>query len=212
VFFFIGLSCNAQEEDANLWLTLGARKLIDNKSSVTFNLGTRLANNMQWRNYQFAQLTYGRKIRSWLSVAAGARIYQQTLPAYTRNKYRLLAELTVKKKLGTVSVSNRLRYQYDKSLIYNYELALLPAHKLRDKIELTFRKGKKLQPSLSGEVWYDFRAKYQTFNNFRLKAGADYQYNKHQGFSVNLLYDQPFNQIDVYTVSYIISCGYLYTF
>jgi hypothetical protein len=212
IFFFTGLTCKAQEEDLNLWLSLGARKLINNRSNISFNLGTRLASNIQWSNYQFAQLTYGRKIRPWLSVAVGARIYQQTLAAYIRNKYRLLAELTLKKKWGSVGISNRLRYQFDKSLIYNYELALIPSNKLRDKIELTFRKGKKLQPNLSGEVWYDFRPQYRTFNNFRIKTGADYQYNKHQGFSAHLLYDQPFNQTDIYTVSYIISCGYLYTF
>jgi hypothetical protein len=203
---------NAQVKDANLWLNLGVKKLVNNTSSVSLNIGTRVANNMTWRNYQFLQLGFNKKILPWLSIATAARVYQQNLPEYTRSKYRLMVDIVIKKKLGNISINNRLRIQHDKSLIYNYPSALLPTNKLRDKVEFVFRKGKKLQPSISGEVWFDFRPVYKTFNNLRLKTGFDYEYNKNHCFSLSALYDRPINQIDTYTISYILGCSYLYTF
>jgi hypothetical protein len=202
----------AQLKDANLWLNLGAKKLVNNTTSVSINIGTRLVNNMSWRNYQFFQLGCNKKILPWLSVAAGVRLYQQTLQTYTRSKYRLVAEFIVKKKIGNIRISNRLRFQHDKSLIYNYESALLSTNKLRNRVEIGFRKGRKLQPYISGELWYDFRPVYRTFNNLRLRAGFDYQYNKRHCVSLSALYDRPINQVSSYSISYILGCSYLYTF
>jgi Protein of unknown function (DUF2490) len=209
--FFVQLS-HAQVRDANLWLNLGVKKLVSNTTHVSFSMGTRIANNITARNYQFLQLGLNKKIFPWLSVAVSARVYQQTLLEYTRSKYRLMADIIVKQKIGDIGISNRLRFQHDKSLIYNYESALLPTNKLRDKIEFAFRKGKKLQPSVSGELWFDLRPVYRTFNNLRLKTGFDYQHDKHHCFSFSVLYDRPINQIDVYTISYILGGSYLYTF
>jgi Protein of unknown function (DUF2490) len=202
----------AQVKDANLWLNLGVKKLVNNTTIVSLSIGTRIANNMTWRNYQFVQLGINKKISPWLSVALSARVYQQTLLEYTRSKYRLMADVILKKKWGNIGISNRLRFQYDKSLIYNYESALLATSKFRDKVEFNFRKGSKLQPNVSAELWFDLRPIYKTFNNLRLKTGFDYQYDKHHCFSLSAIYDKPINQIDTYTVSYILGGSYLYTF
>jgi Protein of unknown function (DUF2490) len=210
--FFTAQFGYAQIKDANLWLNLGVKKLVNNTTSVSFNLGTRLASNMTWRNYQFLQLGINKKILPWISFAVAARVYQQTLPEYTRTKYRLMADVLLRKKFGKIVMNNRLRFQHDKSILYNYESALLSANKLRDKVELVFRKGKKWQPNISAELWFDFRSVYRTFNNLRLKTGFDYQLDKHHRFSLSALYDRPFNQNDDYTISYILNGGYLYTF
>jgi Protein of unknown function (DUF2490) len=211
-YLFAAQLCYGQMEDANMWLNLGTKKLVNNTTSVSLNIGTRMANNMTWRNYQFLQLGFNKKILPWLSIAASARIYQQSLLEYTRSKYRLMADVILKKKWRNIGLSNRFRFQYDKSLIYNYESALLATNKFRDKVEFSFRKGKKIQPNVSAELWFDLRPVYKTFNNLRLKTGFDYQYNKHHCFSLSALYDRPFNQIDTYTIAYILGGSYLYTF
>ncbi len=214
VVLILGVTClgRAQTGDLQLWLNAGTRKLINNKTNVTINLGTRIAENISWRNYQFVQVGLQRKVLPSLAFGLACRLFQAEEFAYSRYKLRLMADLMVKKKWEEITFSFRSRFQLDKSLINNYESALLPIYKWRNRIELTFRKGKRFQPDFSSEIWYDFRPRLNSFNNLRLRTGITYQQDKHHAYSAGFIYDHPMNRIDTYTTAYIINCSYLVTF
>ncbi len=209
IFVFV---VNGQTSDRQLWLNAGIRKLINNKTRLNINFGTRFAENLTWRNYQFAQVGIQRKLVPKLSVAFSGRIYQSEELEYAKYKFRLMADLILKQKWNFLSVNYRSRYQFDRSLIYNYESALVPIHKWRNRIELTLSNSDRFTPDASVEVWYDFRSKYGTFNNLRLRSGLTYTLDKHHTYAIAFIYDKPLQRLNLYTNAYIINCSYRLTF
>jgi hypothetical protein len=211
LLFSLKTSIKAQEiDDAQLWLNTTIEKRLPKKQKLQLSFATRFANNISWRNYQLIQINYQKQFLPGFKYALGLRVYQQEQLDYTRSKVRLMAELSYVKKIKGFDLSNRLRYQWDRSLIYNYETALIPAHKWRYRLELSYRKLKPFEPFVSGEIWYDLRSQYRKLNNFRTRLGINYKLDKRNAFTIAGIYDKPFNRLNGITNAYILQCSYRY--
>ena len=126
-------------------------------------------------------------------------------------------DLTFKKKLKKITLSERIRYQAEVQDFYTSKKGKLVEQFLRFKTDLKFAATDKITPYISCELRYQIHAPRgdgpiydKGFHRIRNVLGVEYEINKKNAVNLYYLYQTEFNISTPETI-YILGVGYTLT-
>src|ERR1043165_4849753 len=129
------IMCIAQNtQDAGLWATFSVSKSITKKISLSIDQEMRLRENFQRINLFYTNIGFDYKISKNLKISPTYRAIQKKLlePGYSY-RHRFQLDITAKKKLDKITVSDRVRYQAEVQNYLSSAKGKIPEHYLRFK-------------------------------------------------------------------------------
>lgn len=154
------------------------------KVDVGLNKKIRLATKYQYRlegfsrkRQSFTEFSIRYKPLKWLHLRPSYRLTRR--PEINANSQRYTLDLFLKGggKAFPLRVENRMRFQWD-DVINTYE----QGYTLRNRFGMGYNLSKLVDPEVSGEIFFS----QETFSDFRLKIGADW--NLPEGFRAKTFY------------------------
>ncbi len=200
ILFNFSLAFSQNNSDAGMWNTLSFQKEVNKKIFLTLDQEFRLKENYSRLNLFYTNLGIGYKLTKNLKAELVYRaIEKYTLDNEFSFRHRISVDVTYKRKLGRVSISNRLRYQAEVKDYNTSENGRYAEQFLRHKLELKLDLDKKIVPFISYEARYQVSIPYSKrseYNNeihrLRYAAGIDYKINSNNTFSIYYLIQNEF--------------------
>ncbi|MBL7921751.1 MAG: DUF2490 domain-containing protein [Bacteroidia bacterium] len=218
-FLFFVIAAHAQDtKDAGLWSTFTVQKKISKRISFVIDQEFRLRENFQRINLFYTNVGIDYKATKWLKVSPTYRaIQKKRFDGTYSHRHRLMMDLTFKKKLQKITLSERVRYQIEVQDLYTSKKGKLPEQFLRFKTDLKYTVNDKVTPYVSCELRYqihsprgDGPAYDNDFHRIRNVAGIEYNINKDNAVNLYYLIQSEFNISDRESI-YIIGIAYTLT-
>jgi hypothetical protein len=219
LYFFIALLCYnsfAQNiKDAGLWATFSVQKEITKKISLTLDQEMRLRENFQRLNLFYTNIGIDYKLNKNIKISPSYRFTQkkQLEPGFSY-RHRFSLDVTAKKKLSAITLSERVRYQTEVQDYYSSRKGKLLEHYLRFKTDIKYTAPEKITPYFSCEFRYQITAPRGNeplsnygFHRIRNVAGIEYKIDDSNTLNLYYLIQSEFNIIDKESI-YIVGIGY----
>lgn len=205
-------------QDAGMWATLSIQHAINKKINLVIDEEFRLKENYQRINLFYTNIGIDYKVNKFLKISPTYRtIQKKKLDGNYSYRHRLMLDVTVKKKLKKITLSERVRYQIEVQDFYTSKKGKFPEQYLRLKTDIKYDIGKKITPYFSCEFRYQIRNPrgdgpvYDNgFHRVRNVLGAEYEINKKNSINLYYLYQTEFN-ISTPESIYILGIGYSLT-
>lgn len=190
------------QTDLGLWTGISLEKELVKNFELGYTTELRLDNNLTSYSRWLNELGFTYKVNKYYRVETS---YRLTLKENTLLGHRITINQTVRYKIEDFTLSYRFSFQS------NFAQLETNDYNLRNKFDIEYKINKHYSPFFSGEVFYNINYKTHAFNNFRLSAGLEYNFNKHHRLKPSILYNQEFN-IAAPESEIIFSLGYKYSF
>ncbi len=223
VFFFpllfVLLPCSAQQsKDAGMWATFTLQHSFTKKINLVIDQEFRLKENYQRINLFYTNIGIDYKLYKFLKISPTYRsIQKKRLDGTYSFRHRLMLDVTLKKKLQKITLSERIRYQIEVQDLYTSKKGKLAEQFLRFKTDLKFAVNEKLTPYISCELRYQIKSprgdgsRYnESFHRVRNVLGIEYQINKKNSVNLYYLFQSEFN-ISTPESIYILGIAYSLT-
>ena len=177
-FALLGPASAAHAADEELWMRAGVRYQHNKRLRLDFAQHIRFHTD-PWRvDNVMPDLSGNYDVKKWLRFSLGYRYLQM------RNKFerfvewhRIYADVRVKGKSHKFKVSNRLRYQEQRSSDFSAQ----NRHWFRDELLFGYDTDSFWDPFVGGELYYAVAGQDGTgFQKYRLEAGIDFTVGNHQ--------------------------------
>lgn len=224
IYFLFGLilfcyTIKAQQSnDAGMWNTITIQHSLTKKINLVVDQEFRLRENYQRINLFYTNIGIDYKYNKFLKITPTYRtIQKKRLDGTYSFRNRLMFDLTFKKKLKKITLSERIRYQAEVQDFYTSKKGKLVEQFLRFKTDLKFAATDKITPYISCELRYQIHAPRgdgpiydKGFHRIRNVLGVEYEINKKNAVNLYYLYQTEFNISTPETI-YILGVGYTLT-
>ncbi|MBA4241693.1 MAG: hypothetical protein C0448_13285 [Sphingobacteriaceae bacterium] len=223
VILFFCCSClspvSAQiRQDAGMWATLTIQHPLNKKTNLVIDEEFRLKENYQRINLFYTNIGIDYKLYKFLKISPTYRIVQKKrLDGNYSYRHRLMLDVTVKKKMEKITLSERVRYQIEVQDFYTSKKGKFPEQYLRLKTDLKYDLKKKITPYYSVEFRYQIRNPrgdgpvYDNgFHRVRNVLGVEYEIDKKNSINLYYLFQTEFN-ISTPERLYILGIAYALT-
>ncbi len=213
------ISCNAQQsKDAGLWATFSIQHQLTKKINLVVDQELRLKENYQRINLFYTNLGIDYKFNKTLKISPTYRaIQKKRLDGSFSHRHRLMLDISIKKKINKVTLSERIRYQIEVQDLYTSRKGKLAEQFLRFRTDIKYTINDRVTPYFSCELRYQVRSPrgdgptYDNgFHRIRNVAGFEYQLNKRNSVNVYYLLQSEFN-ISTPESIYILGIAYSLT-
>lgn len=193
---------NAQDtKDAGLWTTFTVQKKITKRINFVIDQEFRLRENYQRINLFYTNIGIDYKATKWLKISPTYRLIQKKrLDGTYSYRHRLTLDMTLKKRIQKITLSERIRYQIEVQDLYTSRKGKLPEQFLRFKTDLKYSVNEKITPYISCELRYQIASPRgdgplynYSFHRIRNVAGFEYQFNKNNAINLYYLVQSEFN-------------------
>lgn len=200
---------NAQDQDANLWMTISIEKKIIKPLSLTLTQEFRMNENITELGTFFTGLEVTYKINKYLRVSGGYRfINKRRVDDSYSKRHRYYFDLSVRKKFKPVTLSFRTIFQSQYKDVFSSDDGKVPGNYWRNKLELKFDAGKNIQPYISAEIFTPLKRPYNIFFDLtRYCGGVEYQINRMNTIDVYYMFQKE-NNVNAPQIDHIIGIGY----
>lgn len=206
------------KQDAGMWATLTIQHAINKKINLVIDEEFRLKENYQRINLFYTNIGIDYKFNKFLKISPTYRtIQKKKLDGNYSYRHRLMLDVTLKKKIKKITLSERVRYQIEVQDFYTSKKGKFPEQYLRFKTDIKYDIGKKITPYYSIEFRYQIRNPrgdgpvYDNgFHRVRNVLGAEYEINKKNSINLYYLFQTEFN-ISTPESIYILGIGYSLT-
>lgn len=202
-----------QVNDAGLWTSIDLQADVSKKMHVDGNVELRFNENFSELGTLYGETSVAYKLHKSLEFSAGYRLIgKRRLDDSYSIRHRMLFNVAYRKKIKKITTTLRARYQTQFSDINSSTDGRVPEEYLRTKVTFKYDTDKKWNPFFSAESF--FQMGYDPaimFNEYRLSAGVDYDFNKKSGISLAYIFDREVQVEDPWT-NYVISIGWKYRF
>jgi hypothetical protein len=224
IFFLIAfilcffISSAQQSNDAGMWNTLTIKHNVTKKVSLVIDQEFRLRENYQRINLFYTNVGIDYKPIKLLKISPTYRVVQKKRLEGTYSfRHRLMLDVTAKKKLNKIEVSERVRYQIEVQDFYTSKKGKLAEQFLRFKTDVKYAATEKITPYYSCELRYQIHAPrgdgplYDNgFRRIRNVLGVEYDINKKNSINVYYLIQNEFTISTPETI-FILGIGYTLT-
>lgn len=223
IILFIYCSClspvSAQiRQDAGMWATLTIQHALNKKINLVIDEEFRLKENYQRINLFYTNIGIDYKVNKFLKISPTYRtIQKKKLDGNYSYRHRLMLDVTVKKKIKKITLSERVRYQIEVQDFYTSKKGKFPEQYLRLKTDIKYDLKKKITPYYSCEFRYQIRNPrgdgpvYDNgFHRIRNVLGLEYEINKKNSINLYYLFQTEFN-ISTPESIYILGIAYTLT-
>ncbi|MBA3704503.1 MAG: DUF2490 domain-containing protein, partial [Bacteroidetes bacterium] len=182
--------------DACLWATVSVEKRINKKFSLFLTEEYRLKENFTRTNLFYTDLGVSVRPISFLKISLAYRSIQKYLIDNTFSyRHRLMLDITLKKKFGTIELSYRQRLQSEVRNIYTSESGSIPEWYSRNKFGLKYDLKKPITPYVAVELRYQINnpraiESDKTWHRNRYTLGLDYKQSERHSFGLYYLIQQ----------------------
>ncbi len=207
-----------QRNDAGMWNTLSIQHALTKKISLVIDEELRLKENYQRINLFYTNVGIDYKINKFLKISPSYRFIQKKrLEDSYSYRHRFMLDVSIKKKIQKIIVSERIRYQAEVQDFYSSKKGKLAEQFLRFKTDLKYTAFEKVTPYISCEVRYQIHAPrgdgsmYDNgFHRVRNVLGIEYEINKKNSVNLYYLFQTEFNistpeTIYIFGVAYSVS-------
>lgn len=186
--------CAQRSKDAGMWATFSVQHTLNKKINFVVDQELRLRENFQRINLFYTNIGIDYKLNKFIKVSPTYRaIQKKRLDGFYSYRHRLMLDVTLKKKLNKITLSERVRYQIEVQDLYTSKKGRLAEQFLRFKTDFKYSLADKFTPYVSCELRYQIRSPRgdgpiydNNFHRIRNVLGIEYQLNKKN--SVNLYY------------------------
>jgi hypothetical protein len=224
IYFLFGLilfcyTIKAQQSnDAGMWNTITIQHSLTKKINLVVDQEFRLRENFQRINLFYTNIGIDYRYNKFLKISPTYRaIQKKRLDGTYSFRNRFMFDLTFKKKLKKITLSERIRYQAEVQDFYTSKKGKLAEQFLRFKTDLKFAATEKITPYISCELRYQIHAPRgdgpiydKGFHRIRNVLGVEYEINKKNAVNLYYLYQTEFNISTPETI-YILGIGYTLT-
>jgi hypothetical protein len=212
-FIAFASSTNAQVNDAGLWGSINVEKNISNLIDVQLTQELRLNENFSELGTAFTEAGVTFDLPKGFRAGIAYRFIQKRrLDDSYSFRHRYLVELSYRYKWNKLVVSLRNRFQSQYTDVQSSEDGMVPENYLRTKLQFRYDTGKRWQPFISSELFYQLNnPEGNEIDNMRFATGIDYEINKRNSIEVSYLFDREINVNNPVT-SYIIGIAYNFKF
>ncbi len=187
---------------------ISVKKDISNKWKAEVQLQTRFNGNISFLQTYLGEAGVSYKIIKGLEASAFYRyVYRRknTEKAF-KERHRYYADLSYGKKLGTIKLEYRLRYQHQ---FKDNDLgeAEFDNSYLRNKLEAAYAGKGKFRPYVSADLFYQVGNR---LDQIRPKLGADLRFNKRNILDLSVFKDVDLTRANTY--SPVVGVNYTYKF
>ena len=202
-----------QVNDAGLWTSIDLQTDISKRFNVDANVELRFNENISELGTIYGETSLGYKFNKSLEFSAGYRLIgKRRLDDSYSARHRMLFNVSYRKKIKKITTTFRVRYQTQFTDINRSADWRVPEEYLRTKIAIKYDTDKKWTPFFSGESFYRIGVDPGiVFNEYRLSAGVDYDFNKKSGITLAYIFDREVQVEDPWT-NYVVSLGWKYRF
>lgn len=205
-------------QDAGMWATLSLQHALNKKINLVIDEEFRIKENYQRINLFYTNVGVDYKVNKFLKISPTYRaIQKKRLDGNYSYRHRLMLDVTVKKKIKKITLSERVRYQIEVQDFYTSKKGKFPEQYLRLKTDVKYDIGKKITPYYSIEFRYQIRNPrgdgpvYDNgFHRVRNVLGAEYEINKKNSINLYYLFQTEFD-ISTPESIYILGIGYSLT-
>lgn len=205
-------------QDAGMWATVSIQYALNKKINLVVDEELRLKENYQRINLFYTNVGFDYKINKFLKISPTYRaIQKKRLDGNYSYRHRLMFDITVKKKIKKITLSERVRYQIEVQDYYTSKKGKIPEQYLRLKTDIKYDLNKKITPYYSIEFRYQIRNPrgdgpvYDNgFHRVRNVLGVEYEINKKNSINLYYLFQTEFN-ISTPESIYILGIGYTLT-
>jgi hypothetical protein len=217
-YFFISPVFAQVRQDAGMWTTFSIQHPLNKKISLVIDEEFRLRENYQRINLFYTNVGIDYKLNKFLKISPTYRIIQKKrLDGNYSFRHRLMIDVTAKKKIKKITLSERFRYQIEVQDFYTSKKGTLPEQYLRLKTDVKYDIGNRITPYYSIEFRYQIRNPRgdgplfdNGFHRVRNVLGAEYEINKKNSINLYYLFQTEFN-ISTPESIYILGIGYSLT-
>lgn len=212
----LGILCPAQNtSDAGLWTTLSLQKKLTKKINLAVDQEFRLRENFQRLNLFYTNIGIDYKLTRSIKLSPSYRaIQKKRLEPGFSYRHRLQMDVTFKRKLDKITLSERVRYQIEVQDYFTSKKGKLPEQYLRFKTDLKYTNHDKITPYYSCEFRYQITAprgddplyNYR-FHRVRNIAGIEYKLNDEHSLNLYYLIQSEFD-ISNKETTYIVGLAY----
>ena len=212
-YFFFVSEKNADAQinypDAGSWNTFNIEYKLNSKINALFTEELRFKENFSRLNLLYTNLGLEYKVNDNIKAAFIYRFIEKYQDDNSFSfRHRLMFDLTLKKKIGNISLSYRHRLQAEERDIYSSKDGYVPEWYSRNKITLKYDTDKRYTPYFAIELRYQIRdprdwESDKTWHRSRYCLGLDYKVNKKSTLGLYYLIQQEFNVVtpqDLYIV------------
>ncbi len=207
-----------RSNDAGMWNTLTIQHSFTKKVNLVIDQEFRLRENYQRINLFYTNIGIDYKYSKFLKISPTYRaIQKKRLDGTYSHRHRLMLDVTLKKKLKKVTLSERIRYQAEVQDFYTSRKGKLVEQFLRFKTDVKYAATDKITPYYSIEFRYQIHAPrgdgplYDNgFRRVRNVLGMEYEINKKNSVNVYYLYQTEFTISTPETI-FILGIGYTLT-
>lgn len=185
--------------DAGLWTTLNFEKKLNHNFFILVTEEFRLRENFTRLNLFYTEIGAGLRPFKFLKIAASYRMIDKFVEDNTFSyRHRLMFDITLKDKIGPISLSFRQRLQSEVRNVYSSDDGSVPEWYFRSKVVLKYDLDKLIEPYVGVEVRYQIRDHRNVESNMlwhrqRYFIGLDYKKNDVNSFGVFYLFQDEFN-------------------
>lgn len=204
--FFIFNSCSGlfaqatkASSDAGLWTTVNFEKKLNDKFSILLTEEFRLRENFSRVNLFYTDIGLEVRPAKFLKVALSYRNIQKNLLDNTYSfRHRFQLDITLRRKVGNVSLAYRQRLQREVRNINTSEDGRLPEWYSRNKFTIKYDFDKPVTPYIAAEFRYQINnprmmESNKTWHRQRYILGMDYKINDASTFGLFGLFQDEFN-------------------
>lgn len=201
-FFLVVLSTFGKAQvvnDAGLWSTFNVEKKLNKTFSVLFTEECRVKENFTRLNLFYTNIGVQAQPFKFAKVALVYRWIDKYMIDNTFSyRHRLMLDITLKKKYGSLAFSYRQRLQAEVRNIHTSEIGNIPEWYSRNKIAVKYDADGPFSPYASVEFRYQFKdprniESDKTWHRNRYAIGIDYKRNDKSTFGLYYLIQNEFN-------------------
>ena len=185
--------------DAGLWTTINVEKKFKNNVSIFLTEEYRRKENFTRTNLFYTDLGVEVRPLNFLKVSLAYRMIEKYLIDNTFSyRHRLMLNITLKDKIGNLSLSYRQRIQAEERNIFSSPNGSIPEWYSRNKFELKYDLNKPVTPYLAIELRYQINDPRNTESNGlwhrrRYVAGIDYKKSDRSTYGLYYLIQNEYN-------------------
>jgi hypothetical protein len=201
-----------------MWATFTIQHPLTKKINLVIDQEFRLKENYQRINLFYTNVGVDYKFNKSIKISPTYRtIQKKRLDGSYSYRHRLMLDVTLKKKLNKITLSERIRYQIEVQDLYTSRKGKLEEQFLRFKTDVKYSLSDRITPYFSCELRYQIRsprgdgpAYNNGFHRIRNVFGFEYQLNKKNSVNLYYLVQSEFN-ISTPESIYILGIAYSLT-
>jgi hypothetical protein len=192
----------AQVKDFQTWNSIALEKKVTKKLDISISQELRLRDNSSELNSTFTDAGFTYEALKNFNIG----LYYRLIIMSDGIAHRAYIDVSFKHQISKWTAQARIRLQHQE------EKNELAENYIRPKVSLTYKINKKWQPYVSGELFYHARYfKSSLFDEYRLTAGCNYNFNKRNSIKFFYLFDQEFN-VNAAEQSHVTGIAYQHNF